>query len=56
MATAEIGENLTLEPEHLKTCVIPLLTLIAPCRVILTLDDHFRVQHKNHQHHRTEIL
>ena len=34
----------------------PLLTLIAPCGVILTPDEYFHAQHKNHQHHSSENL
>ena len=32
------------------------LTLITPCGVILTPNDHFHAQHKNHQRHSSEIL
>ena len=32
------------------------LTLIVLCGVNLTLEDHFHVLHKNHQHHISEIL
>ena len=33
-----------------------ILTLITPCGVNLTPEDHFHAQHKNHQHHSSEIL
>ena len=32
------------------------LTLLIPCGVNLTPEDHFHVLHTNHRHHRSEIL
>ena len=52
MLKHQLGHHLQSPPRY----VTIILTLIIPCGVNLTLEDHFDGQHKNHQHHSSEIL